>query len=134
MKITLIRKDETLIVQRTVKLETVLENMKTETKTSPVTALRRALKFAGGSGHIMAVDKLPRIYFSVEMGRKEEVSVMKAYHGLILLNVRGLAGFDEAVRLRDKLAGLPQTMITFPCPCLSVGGELLQGTTLAGAS
>ena len=38
MKITLIRKDETLIVQRTVKLETVLENMKTETKTSPVTA------------------------------------------------------------------------------------------------
>ena len=57
MKITLIRKDETLIVQRTVKLETVLENMKTETKTSPVTALRRALKFAGGSGHIMAVDK-----------------------------------------------------------------------------
>ena len=77
MKITLIRKDETLIVQRTVKLETVLENMKTETKTSPVTALRRALKFAGGSGHIMAVDKLPRIYFSVEMGRKEEVSVMK---------------------------------------------------------
>ena len=113
MKITLIRKDETLIVQRTVKLETVLENMKTETKTSPVTALRRALKFAGGSGHIMAVDKLPRIYFSVEMGRKEEVSVMKAYHGLILLNVRGLAGFDEAVRLRDKLAGLPQTMITF---------------------
>ena len=39
MKITLIRKDETLIVQRTVKLETVLENMKTETKTSPVTAL-----------------------------------------------------------------------------------------------
>ncbi len=33
MKITLIRKEETVVAQRTVKLETVLENMKTETKT-----------------------------------------------------------------------------------------------------
>ena len=35
MKITLMRKEETVVAQRTVKLETVLENMKTETKTCP---------------------------------------------------------------------------------------------------
>lgn len=54
MKITLIRKEETVVAQRTVKLETVLENMKTETKTCPVSALRRTLKFSGGSGHVTA--------------------------------------------------------------------------------
>ena len=113
MKITLIRKEETVVAQRTVKLETVLENMKTETKTCPVSALRRTLKFSGGSGHVTAVDKLPRILFSVELGKSKEVSVMKAYHGLVLLSVKGLTGVEEAVRLRDKLAGLPQTMIAF---------------------
>lgn len=76
MKITLIRKEETVVAQRTVKLETVLENMKTETKTCPVSALRRTLKFSGGSGHVTAVDKLPRILFSVELGKSKEISVI----------------------------------------------------------
>lgn len=113
MKITLIRKEETVVAQRTVKLETVLENMKTETKTCPVSALRRTLKFSGGSGHVTAVDKLPRILFSVELGKSKEISVMKAYHGLVLLSVKGFTGVEEAARLRDKLSGLPQTMIAF---------------------
>ena len=113
MKITLIRKEETVVAQRTVKLETVLENMKTETKTCPVSALRRTLKFSGGSGHVTAVDKLPRILFSVELGKSKEISVMKAYHGLVLLSVKGFTGVEEAARLRDTLSGLPQTMIAF---------------------
>lgn len=113
MKITLIRKEETVVAQRTVKLETVLENMKTETKTCPVSALRRTLKFSGGSGYVTAVNKLPRILFSVELGKSKEISVMKAYHGLVLLSVKGFTGVEEAARLRDKLSGLPQTMIAF---------------------
>lgn len=38
---------------------------------------------------------------------------MKAYHGLVLLSVKGFTGVEEAARLRDKLSGLPQTMIAF---------------------
>ena len=57
--------------------------------------------------------KLPRLCFAGEkqIRRKDDVSMN--YNGLIVLEANNLEDYDEAIRLRDEAARLPQTMLAF---------------------
>lgn len=113
MKITLVRQSEERSPQRVMNLSTVLENMKTEIKTKPVSALRHALQYPTTTDTAIYIEKLPRIFFSAELQRENDGQVMKTYNGLVLLSVEGLTDAREAAALRDKVSRLPQTMIAF---------------------
>lgn len=113
MKVTLTRQAEGHPTQRAINLPTVVENMKTEIKSKPVSAMRENLQYPTLIDPSVYIDKLPRIHFGVELQREEESQVMKTYNGLVLLSIGELVGKREAGTLRDKVAQLPQTMIAF---------------------
>ena len=56
---------------------------------------------------------LPRICFSAQILNKKKQRVMKAYNGLVLLEVNNLGSFDEAEAVRKSASLIPQTMLAF---------------------
>ena len=75
---------------------------------------------------------LPKVCFSTEMVNRNRQRVMKAYNGLVLLEVNNLGSFDEAEAVRKSASLIPQTMLAFVgASGLSVKivcrGELFEG-------
>ena len=100
MKITLIREDresgkETL---STCEADAWIDRIKTETKEEHVTRLRSMLLYTNSDsgGYYEHIDKLPRIYPSVEFGRsRDNGRKLKHYNGVVMLEVNHLAGTGE---------------------------------------
>ena len=100
MKITLIREDresgkETL---STCEADAWIDRIKTETKEEHVTRLRSMLLYTNpdSGGYYEHIDKLPRIYPSVEFGRsRDNGRKLKHYNGVVMLEVNHLAGLSE---------------------------------------
>lgn len=117
MKITLLRKErengkESLV---TCEAETLMEKMKTETKAGHLSNLRSILPhLQGTSAGYVHIDKLPRIYPAVEYARtREGERRMKAYNGLVQLELNKLAGPLEVELVKQQAALLPQTYAAF---------------------
>ena len=74
-------------------------------------------------GRIMSNYKLklalPRLCFAVEMKQRSGVRRILGYNGLLVLEANNLADYDEALRIRDEAARLPQTLLAF----LGAGGR-----------
>lgn len=117
MKITLLRKErengkESLV---TCEAETLMEKIKTETKAGHLSNLRSILPhLEGTSAGYVHIDKLPRIYPAVEYARtREGERRMKAYNGLVQLELNKLAGPLEVELVKQQAALLPQTYAAF---------------------
>ena len=114
MKITLIReeKESGKETVSTCKADVLLEKIRTETKAAHVTALRTMLLYTtpDACGRYEHIDKLPRIYPSIEYGRNRDGSrKMKRYNGVVMLEVNNLAGLSEVELVKEQARLLPQT-------------------------
>ena len=56
---------------------------------------------------------LPRLCFAAEIDKYRTTHRLLAYNGLVVLEANNLADYDEAIRLRDAAARLPQTLMAF---------------------
>lgn len=56
---------------------------------------------------------LPRLCFSAEIDKYRKEFRVLNYNGLIVLEANNLADYDEAIRIRNEAARLPQTMMVF---------------------
>ena len=56
---------------------------------------------------------LPRLCFSAEIDKYRKEFRVLSYNGLIVLEANNLADYDEAIRIRNEAARLPQTMMVF---------------------
>ena len=118
MKITLIRESresgkETL---STCEADAWIDRIKTETKEEHVTRLRSMLLYTNpdSGGYYEHIDKLPRIYPSVEFGRsRNNGRKLKHYNGIVMLEVNHLAGLSEVELVKRQAALLPQTWAAF---------------------
>ena len=61
MKITLVRDDGKVNTLRTLKIELLLEQMKTEVKAQPVSKMREALRYTLPGHSIEGVRKVPKV-------------------------------------------------------------------------
>ena len=121
-------------------LPTIISNIKMESfkrtcgeirENYPLAEMRQRL---GDTDEVesSAAKRLPRICFSAAMLNKNRQRVMKAYNGLVLLEVNNLGSFDEAQAVRKSASLIPQTMLAFVgASGLSVKiicrGELFEG-------
>ena len=56
---------------------------------------------------------LPRICFALEQKNQKKERLVVGYNRLVVLEVNGLETYDQAVRLRNQMSRLPQTMLAF---------------------
>jgi len=99
--------------QQIVKLSVLMEKMKIESEEQLVSNLRHSLQYVSRSVHCMAVDKLPKLCFAAEFKKVDAQQVMIRYNGVVLLEIDGLAGIEEAEVVRDEVARLPHTLGAF---------------------
>ena len=95
MKITQIREKEDAEALSVLDFDLLMEKIKTETKTRPVTGLRQALHFVLPGEPCSFAGKLPKIMPAAVFGRVNGVRRMKVYNGIVELTVGPLAGKVE---------------------------------------
>ena len=83
MKITLVRDDGKVNTLRTLKIELLLEQMKTEVKAQPVSKMREALRHTLPGNSIEGVRKVPKVIPAAAFVRKEGVMTLNEYLSLI---------------------------------------------------
>lgn len=118
MKITLIREDRETGKEAvsTCEAGALMDRIKTETKAEYVTGLRTMLSHTleEEGGYYEHIDKLPRIYPSMECGRARDGGrKMKHYNGVVMLEVNKLAGPAEVELVKGQAGLLPQTWAAF---------------------
>lgn len=116
MKITLIKESQGRETMSTCEAEQFIGRIKSETKGRYVSKLRTMLEYTRGDsgGHYEYIDRLPRVCPALEYGRTcEGERKMKCYNGVVLLEVRDLAGLPEVESVKERVALLPQTYTAF---------------------
>lgn len=113
MKITQIREKEGVEALTVLELDSLMEKIKTETKTRPVSGLRQALHFVVPGERCVFADKLPKIIPAAVFGRVAGVKRMKSYNGIVELSVGPLAGKAEVELVKKRAAELPQTKLAY---------------------
>ena len=86
MKITQIREKEDAEALSVLDFDLLMEKIKTETKTRPVTGLRQALHFVLPGEPCSFAGKLPKIMPAAVFGRVNGVRRMKVYNGIVELS------------------------------------------------
>ena len=154
MKITLVRDDGKVKTLRTLKMELLLEQMKTEVKAQPVSKMREVLRYTLPGNSIEEVRKVPKVMPAAAFVRKEGVMTLNEYNGIVMMEVNNLSGRAEAgqrasanipcfyrifrqiskdmgtVHLFGRpLADFTRASGTFSRACLSDGCEILSATT-----
>lgn len=113
MKITQIREKEDSEALTVLEIGLLMEKMKTEIQSHPVTALRKALPYYQSGASCEPARKLPRIIPAAAFGRVNGVKRMKTYNGIVELTVGPLIGKAEIEQVKKKAAELPQTLLAF---------------------
>ena len=113
MKITQIREKDGVEVLSVLDFNLLIEKIKTEIKTRPVTGLRQALHFVLPGESCSFAGKLPKVIPAAVFGRVNGVKRMKVYNGIVELTVGPLAGKVEVEMVKKKAAELPQTMFAY---------------------
>ena len=57
--------------------------------------------------------ELPKVCFTSQMENRNKQRMMRAYNGLVLLEVNNLAGFEEAEAVRKGASQIPHTLLAF---------------------
>lgn len=113
MKITQLRKSETATALSVMDLDVLVEKVKTEIKSRPVSAFREQLGYSFPGEHCEAINKLPQIIPAAEFRRVNGVMQMKAYNGMVELTVGPLSNKAEVALVKQKANEQPQTRCTF---------------------
>lgn len=113
MKITQIREKDGVEALSVLDFNLLIEKIKTEIKTRPVTGLRQALHFVLPGESCSFAGKLPKVIPAAVFGRVNGVKRMKVYNGIVELTVGPLAGKVEVEMVKKKAAELPQTMFAY---------------------
>ena len=113
MKITLVRDDGKVNTLRTLKIELLLEQMKTEVKAQPVSKMREALRYTLPGNSIEGVRKVPKVIPAAAFVRKEGVMTLNEYNGIVMMEVNNLSGRAEADEIKELVKELPQTYLAF---------------------
>lgn len=113
MKITQIREKDGVEALSVLDFNLLIEKIKTEIKTRPVTGLRQALHFVLPGESCSFAGKLPKVIPAAVFGRVNGVKRMKVYNGIVELTVGPLAGKVEVDLVKKKAAELPQTMFAY---------------------
>ena len=101
MKITLVRDDGKVNTLRTLKIELLLEQMKTEVKAQPVSKMREALRYTLPGNSIEGVRKVPKVIPAAAFVRKEGVMTLNEYNGVVMMEVNHLSGRTEADEIKS---------------------------------
>ena len=78
----------------------------------PLVEVRQKYDAMDGLFHLYTKD-IPRVCFSSQMENRNKQRIMKAYNGLVLLEVNNLAGSEEADAVRKGAAQIPHTLLAF---------------------
>lgn len=118
MKVTFVRTDGNTGRESisTCEAGAFMERIKTETRERDVSGLRTMISYAGGPdrGSYSHIDRLPRVFPAVEMGRtREGERRVKQYNGIVMLDVQQLSGPHEVEMVKEQAALLPQTCAAF---------------------
>ena len=112
MKITLVRDDGKVKTLRTLKMELLLEQMKTEVKAQPVSKMREVLRYTLPGNSIEEVRKVPKVMPAAAFVRKEGVMTLNEYNGIVMMEVK--QSFREGGSRRNKGTG-QRASANIPC-------------------
>lgn len=113
MRITQVRDDGKVNTLRTLKIEQLVELMKKETKAQLVSNMRRILPLMLPDDKNDCIEKVPKVLPAAAFARKDGVTTMTEYNGIIMLQVNGLSGRMEADEVKECVKELPQTYLAF---------------------
>ena len=113
MRITLVRDDGKVKTLRTLKMELLLEQMKTEVKAQPVSKMREILRYTLPGNSIEEVRKVPKVMPAAAFVRKEGVMTLNEYNGIVMMEVNDLSGRAEADEIKELVKEFPQTYLAF---------------------
>ena len=78
----------------------------------PLVEVRQKYDAMDGLFHLYTKD-IPKVCFSSQMENRNKQRIMRAYNGLVLLEVNNLAGSEEADAVRKGAAQIPHTLLAF---------------------
>lgn len=113
MKITQFRKNGDTTALSVLDLEKLVNKVKTEIKSRPVSTFREELRYMLPDDRCMFADKLPEIIPAAEFRKVNGQKQMKAYNGIIELTVGPLSNKSEIALVKQKASEQPQTRCAF---------------------
>ena len=113
MKITQFRKNGDTTALSVMDLEKLVNKVKTEIKSRPVSTFREELRYMLPDDRCMFADKLPEIIPAAEFRKVNGQKQMKAYNGIIELTVGPLSNKSEIALVKQKASEQPQTRCAF---------------------
>ena len=113
MKITQFRKNGDTTALSVLDLEKLVNKVKTEIKSRPVSIFREGLKYMLPDDRCMFADKLPEIIPAAEFRKVNGQKQMKAYNGIVELTVGPLSNKSEIALVKQKASEQPQTRCAF---------------------
>ena len=113
MKITQFRKNGDTTALSVMDLEKLVNKVKTEIKSRPVSTFREELRYMLPDDRCMFADKLPEKIPAAEFRKVNGQKQMKAYNGIIELTVGPLSNKSEIALVKQKASEQPQTRCAF---------------------
>lgn len=113
MKITQLREREGAAALTTINLETLIEKIKNENKSCPISTFREQLKYTLPGEQCSFSERLPKILPATEYQRTGSGKQMKTYNGIVELTVGPLSGKAEIALVKQRAWEQPQTLCAF---------------------
>lgn len=113
MKITQLREREGAAALTTINLETLIEKIKNENKSCPISTFREQLKYTLPGEQCNFSERLPKILPAVEYQRTGSGKQMKTYNGIVELTVGPLSDKAEIALVKQRAREQPQTLCAF---------------------
>lgn len=113
MKITQLREREGAAALTTINLETLIEKIKNENKSCPISTFREQLKYTLPGEQCYFSERLPKILPAAEFQRTASGRQMKVYNGIVELTVGPLSGKAEIAFVKQRAWEQPQTLCAF---------------------
>ena len=111
MRITLVRDDGKVNTMRTLRIEQLVEQMKVETKTQPVSKMREVLPFMLPGDKNDYVQKVPKLIPAAAFFRKGGITTMSEYNGIVMIQVNNLS-VSISVKARMRCVAKSPTVTT----------------------
>jgi hypothetical protein len=104
MRITLVRDDGKVNTMRTLRIEQLVEQMKVETKAQSVSKMREVLPFMLPGDKNDYVQKVQKVIPAAAFFRKDGITTMSEYNGIVMIQVNNLSGNMEADEVKEGAA------------------------------
>lgn len=113
MFITQYRWEKDNLRLRTLQMSVLVESLRKEIKSKPVSALRENLPYLLPGNPNKYAQRLAKIAFGVVYKKLETEAEVRKYTGLVLLDINYLTSGQDVVKVREQAAAMPQTLLAF---------------------